>query len=220
VIPYSNKKEDEEAAKRLDILLNRLFIEPTLGRNYPNEDFALIDKLHLKTKAWRYTERMQFDFDFIGLQNYFSVTVKHNALIPYVQASEVTAKARKAPHTAMGWEISPDSFYRLLKRYWNYGSVKSIIVTENGACFKDTLKNGNIHDAERINYFKQYLAAVYKAKQEGVKINGYLAWTLMDNFEWSEGFNARFGLIHVDFKTQLRTIKDSGYWWRDFLLNK
>jgi beta-glucosidase len=215
-----NKKEDEEAAKRLDILLNRLFIEPTLGRNYPNEDFALIDKLHLKTKAWRYTERMQFDFDFIGLQNYFSVTVKHNALIPYVQASEVTAKARKAPHTAMGWEISPDSFYRLLKRYWNYGSVKSIIVTENGACFKDTLKNGNIHDAERINYFKQYLAAVYKAKQEGVKINGYLAWTLMDNFEWSEGFNARFGLIHVDFKTQLRTIKDSGYWWRDFLLNK
>lgn len=220
VVPLTNKREDIEAAKRLDVLLNRLFIEPTLGRNYPNEDFALIDKLHLKTKAWRYTERMQFDFDFIGLQNYFSVTVKHNALIPYVQASEVKAKSRKAPHTALGWEINPDSFYRLLKRYWNYGSVKSIIVTENGACFKDTLKNGTVHDIERIDYFKQYLSAVYKTKQEGVKINGYLAWTLMDNFEWSEGFNARFGLIHVDFKTQLRTIKDSGYWWRDFLLQK
>ena len=163
---------------------------------------------------------MQFDFDFIGLQNYFSVTVKHNALIPYIQATEVTAKTRKVAHTSLGWEINPDSFYRLLKRYWNYGSVKSIIVSENGACFKDSLKNGNVHDVDRINYFKQYLAAVHKAKQDGVKINGYFAWTLMDNFEWSEGFNARFGLIHVDFKTQLRTIKDSGYWWRDFLLKK
>ncbi len=220
VVPYTNKKEDVEAAKRLDILLNRLFIEPTLGRNYPHDEFPFMDKLHLQTKAWRYTERMQFDFDFIGLQNYFSITVKHNSLIPYVQASEVTAKTRKAPHTSLGWEINPDSFYRLLKRYWNYGSVKSIIVTENGACFKDTLMNGSVHDTERIDYFKQYLTAVYKAKQEGVKIQGYLAWTLMDNFEWSEGFSARFGLIHVDFNTQLRTIKDSGYWWRDLLLGK
>ena len=66
---------------------------------------------------------MQFDFDFIGIQNYFSVTVKNNSLIPYIQASEVTAKARKVPHTALGWEINADSFYRMLKRYWNYGSV-------------------------------------------------------------------------------------------------
>ena len=174
----------------------------------------------MQTKAWRYTDRMQFDFDFIGVQNYFSVTVKHNALIPYLQAAEVKAKTRKAPHTALGWEINPDSFYRMLKRYWNYGSVKSILVTENGACFKDVLKNGAVHDAARIAYFEQYLSAMHKAKQDGVKVQGYFAWTLTDNFEWSEGFHARFGLIHVDFNTQLRTIKDSGYWWRNFLLSK
>ena len=217
VIPHTQNKEDIAAAKRMDILLNRLFIEPTLGRNYPHEDFPLMDKLHMHSKAWKYTERMQFDFDFIGIQNYFSITVKHNSLIPYIQASEVKAVTRKVPHTALGWEINAASLYRMLKRYWNYGGVKEIIVSENGACFKDSLQNGVVHDTQRINYFQQYLTSIHKAKMEGANISGYFVWTLMDNFEWSEGYNARFGLIYVDFKTQLRTIKDSGYWWRNFL---
>ncbi len=217
VVPYTNSKEDTAAAKRMDLLLNRLFIEPSLGRNYPHDDFPLMDKLHMRTAAWRYTDRLRFDFDFIGLQNYFPITVKHNPVIPYVQASEVKAAARNVPNTALGWEINPDSFYRMLKRFWLYGLVKEIIVTENGACFKDILQYGRVADTRRIEYFQQYLMAMKKAKQEGVNIKGYFAWTLMDNFEWNEGYNARFGLIHVDFKTQLRTIKDSGYWWRDFL---
>lgn len=220
VVPYKQTKEDIEAAHRLDILLNRLFIEPTLGRNYPHDNFSLMDKLHLYTKAWKYTDKMQFNFDFIGMQNYFSITVKHNSLIPYIQASEVTASTRKVPHTQLGWEVNSDSFYRMLKRFWHYGKVKEIIVSENGACFKDVLQNGSINDVQRIQYFEQYLAAMLKAKQEQVNIKGYFAWTLMDNFEWNEGYNARFGLIHVDFKTQLRTIKNSGYWWRNFLLHK
>lgn len=218
VVPFSSRKEDVQAAKRMDILMNRLFIEPALGRGYPQEDgFVLLDKLHLHSKAWKYTERMTFNFDFIGIQNYFPITVKNNPLIPYVQASEVKASTRKVPYTDMGWEINADSFYRVLKRFWLYGSVKEIMVTENGAFFKDTLTNGVINDQERISYYKQYLHAMYKAKQEGVNVKGYFAWTLMDNFEWAEGYNARFGLVHVDFKTQLRTIKNSGYWWRDFL---
>jgi len=95
--------------------------------------------------------------------------------------------------------------------------VKEIIITENGSYFKDELKNGVVNDVERIDYFRTHLQSVLKAKNEGVNIKGYFAWTLMDNFEWTEGFNARFGLIHVDFETQLRTIKNSGYWFRDFL---
>jgi beta-glucosidase len=178
----------------MDVLLNRLFIEPVLGRNYPHEDFPLIDKLYLRNTAWRYTDRMQFNFDFIGLQNYFSITVRHNSIIPYIQASEVKAASRKVPQTALGWEINADSFYRLLKRFWMYGAVKEIIVTENGACFKDRLVDGRIADEHRIKYFQEYLAALKKAKQESVNIKGYFAWTLMDNFEWSEGYNARFGL--------------------------
>ncbi len=220
VVPFTQKKEDVAAAKRMDILLNRLFIEPALGRNYPHDDFPLMDKLHFHSMAWKYTDRMKFDFDFIGIQNYFSVTVKHNPIVPYIQASEVKAAARKAPHTALGWEINAESFYRMLKRYWRYGMVKEIIVTENGACFKDVVHSGAVGDEHRIQYFQQYLIAMKKAKQEGANIKGYFAWTLTDNFEWNEGFNARFGLIHLDFKTQLRTIKQSGYWWRDFLTGR
>jgi beta-glucosidase len=217
VMPYTQKKEDIEAANKMDILLNRLFIEPTLGRNYPHDNFVLMDKLHLYTKAWKYTDRFKFNFNFIGLQNYFAVTVKHNSLIPYVNASEVKASTRKVPHTDMGWEINADSFYRIIKRYWHYGNVKEIMITENGAFFKDKLVKASVNDVQRIQYFDAYLRAALKAKQEGVKLTGYLAWTLTDNFEWAEGYHAKFGLIHIDFKTQKRTIKESGYWWRNFL---
>jgi len=221
VMPFTQKEEDVKAARRADILLNRLFIEPLLGRGYPQEPgFTLLDKLHLHNKAWKYTERMQFNFDFIGIQNYFSTTVKYNPLIPFVQASEVRAVTRKVPHTAMGWEINPDSFYRMIKRFWLYGGVKQIIISESGAAFKDHISQGIINDADRVQYFQQYLNAALRAKKEGVNIGGYFAWTLTDNFEWAEGYQARFGLVHVDFETQLRTIKQSGYWFRDFLHNR
>ena len=218
VIPYTSKADDIEAANRVDILMNRMFLEPTLGKGYPNEDsFKLLDKFQMMNKTWKYTDRLRFDFDFIGIQYYFPVVVRQNKLIPILQASEIKPSARKVPHTAMGWEVNADSFYKTIKRIWRHGSVKEIFITENGSFYKDVLKNGVINDVERIDYFQQHLKAVLKAKKDGVNINGYFAWTLMDNFEWSEGYNARFGLVHVDFKTQLRTIKNSGYWWRDFL---
>ncbi|MBC7886712.1 MAG: beta-glucosidase [Ferruginibacter sp.] len=219
VSPFSDKKEDLAAANRVDILMNRLFIEPALGKGYPVDDsFKFLEKLQMHNKTWKYTDRLRFDFDFIGLQYYFPVVIKYNNLIPYVQASEVKASARKVPYTAMGWEINADSFYRTIKKIWLYGGVKEIIITENGSAFKDSIKNGIVDDTERIDYFQQHLQALLKAKKEGVNIRGYFVWTLMDNFEWSEGYNTRFGLVHVDFNTQLRTIKNSGYWWRDFLV--
>jgi beta-glucosidase len=218
IVPFSNSKQDIAAANRVDILMNRLFIEPTLGKGYPvDDDFKLLEKFQLTNKAWKFTDRLQFDFDFIGIQYYFPLTIKYNVLVPIIQASDVKAAYRKMPHTAMGWEVNADSFYKTIKRVWLYGAVKQIQITENGSFYKDKLSNGIIDDQQRIDYFKEHLHAVYKAKKEGVNIGGYFAWTLMDNFEWSEGFNARFGLVHVDFKTQLRTIKNSGYWWRDFL---
>jgi beta-glucosidase len=160
---------------------------------------------------------MQFNFDFIGVQNYFPTVVRYNPLIPIVQASEVRAATRKVPHTAMGWEINPDSFYRILKRFWLYGGVKEIIISEGGAAFRDEVVNGSVDDQARVAYYQQYLLGALRAKKEGVNIKGYFAWTLTDNFEWAEGYKARFGLIHVDFETQLRTIKSSGYWFRDWL---
>lgn len=217
VIPFTDSKEDKAAAHKTDILLNRLFIEPLLGKGYPKDDFPLLEKLELQNTAWKYTEKLRFDMDFIGLQNYFPVVVKHNPFIPIVNASEVKAATRKVPHTAMGWEINANGFHNIIKQFWKYGAIKEIIITENGAAFNDVLEDGVIADQQRIDYFQSHLQAVLKAKKEGINIKGYMAWTLMDNFEWAEGYKARFGLIHVDFKTQLRTIKDSGYWFRDLL---
>lgn len=217
IIPYSYREEDVQAANRMDILMNRLFIEPLLGMGYPRDDFKLLERLEIHNKAWKYTERMQFDFDFIGIQNYFPLVVKSNPVIPIVQASEVKAVTRGVPRTAMGWEINGESFYRIIKRFSQYPGVKKIIITESGAAFKDTISGGRVEDTERINYFKEYIAAVAKAKEEGINIGGYFVWTLMDNFEWAEGYEARFGLVYTDFATHLRTVKASGHWFRNFL---
>jgi beta-glucosidase len=143
--------------------------------------------------------------------------VKYNPIMPMIKASQVKASKRNVPFTDMGWEINPKSFYEIIKQFSKYEKVKDIIITENGAYFKDKIVNGELNDENRTKYFQQYLNALLQAKKDGINIKGYFVWTLTDNFEWSEGYQARFGLIHVDFKTQLRTIKNSGYWFRDFL---
>jgi len=220
IIPNTSSAEDRTAADRVDILLNRLLVEPTLGNGFPREEFKFLEKLELHNKSWKYLERMSFDFDFIGLQNYFPVVVRHNPLVPLVKASEVKAVSRKVPHTDMGWEINAESFYRIISRFCSYPGVKEVIITENGAAFRDKVMDGEIRDDLRIAYFHQHLRALLRTRRETGRIAGYFAWTLMDNFEWSEGYRARFGLVHVDFATQLRTIKNSGYWFRDFLGGK
>lgn len=218
ILPNTQSDSDIIAAKRVDCLMNRLFIEPTLGLGFPTADWDLLEKFQIEYGTWRHIDRYKFDFDFIGLQNYFPLTVKYNAFIPVIQAWEVKAKSRKKPHTAMGWEINPDSFYNIIKQFAAYTGVKNIIITENGAAYHDKIIDGTVNDAERIAYFQLYLTALLKAKNDGLPVTGYMAWTLMDNFEWAEGFNARFGLVYNDFKTQQRTIKDSGYWWQQFLI--
>ena len=95
--------------------------------------------------------------------------------------------------------------------------VKEIIITENGSAFPDILVDGKIHDLQRISFYKRYLSQVLKAKNDGANIKGYFAWTFIDNFEWAEGFRPRFGMVYNDFKTQHRTLKDSGLWFREFL---
>jgi len=219
ILPYTQNDDDLLAAKRVDCLINRLFVEPALGMGFPTADWDLLEKFQIEYGTWRLNNRMKFDFDFIGLQNYFPLTVKYNAFIPVIQAWEVKAKSRKKPHTAMGWEVNADSFYNIIKQFAAYPNINNIMITENGAAYHDKLTNGNIVDTERIEYYKLYLAALLKVKNEGIDIAGYMAWTLMDNFEWAEGYNARFGLVHTDFKTLKRTIKYSGHWWHEFLRN-
>ncbi len=217
VVPNTDRDQDILAATRVDCLMNRFFIEPALGMGFPTANWDILEKFQIEYGTWRHHERYKFDYDFIGLQNYFPFTVKYNAFIPVLQAWEVKAKSRKKPHTAMGWEVNADGFYNIIKQFAAYPGVKNIMITENGAAYHDHLANGEIADSERIAYFELYLEALLKARNEGIPVSGYMAWTLMDNFEWAEGYQARFGLVHNDFKTQKRTIKNSGYWWKDFL---
>lgn len=217
IIPYTPSEQDILAAQRTDMLMNRFFLEPALGMGFPTGDWEVLEKFSISYSTWRYQKRMAFNFDFIGLQNYFPLVIKYHAFIPVVQAWQVKAKSRRVPHTAMGWEINAESFYRIIKQIAAYPQVKNIMITESGAAFHDKLLDNEVNDLDRISYFETYLAAMLKAKNEGVNITGYLAWTLMDNFEWAEGYEVRFGLVYNHFKTQQRIIKQSGYWWQDFL---
>jgi beta-glucosidase len=215
----SDSKRHQRAAERLDILLNRLFVEPVLGLGYPKMDnFRYMERLEKHIKAGD-MEQIAFDFDFIGLQNY-TQTIAKPSLVPYMRVNQVKPARRGVPKdqiTDMNWEVSPQGMYDILKKFAAYPKCPPILITENGAAFPDVVQNGQVDDVLRTAYFKTYLAQVLKAKQEGIDIRGYFVWTLLDNFEWAEGYRPRFGLVHVDFKTQVRTIKNSGKWFKDFL---
>lgn len=219
VDPWKNKLTHQKAATRMDAMLNRMFIEPSLGLGYPENDFPFLRKI----KRYQHPgdeERLKFDFDFIGLQNYFRVVVKRSSFIPFVWAKPISAKKRKVPHNEMGFEIYPEGIYRILKQFAQYPSIKNIVITENGVCVNDNLVHGQVKDSSRITFFRDYLSQVLKAKNEGVPVTGYLVWSLTDNFEWTEGYGPRFGLVYVDYNSQKRYIKDSGEWFKRQLEKK
>lgn len=215
--PHTDKPKDIAAAKRVDALLNRLFIEPMLGLGYPTEVKAIggISKYYQPGDE----EAMKFDFDFIGVQNYTREIVKNSFFTPYVGASLVKAEKRNVQLTNMKWEVYPPSIYHMLKQFNSYPQVKKIYITENGAAFPDIVTEGNVEDPKRVAYLQNYLQQVLKAKNEGVNVQGYFIWTLTDNFEWAEGYHPRFGLIYIDFETQQRIVKSSGRWYGSFLKN-
>jgi len=214
--PFSQNAKDIEAAKRVDTLLNRTFIEPILGMGYPQNDLSVLKKLNNYIKEDD-LNNLAFDFDFIGLQCYTREVVKASLLTPYIGAELVSAEKRNVIATDMGWEVYPPALYHILKRFNSYEGIRKIIITENGAAFPDIVTNGKVYDIKRTHFIQDHLEQILKAKEEGLNVDGYFVWSLTDNFEWAEGYNARFGLIHVDFETQKRTIKHSGLWFRDFL---
>lgn len=212
-----NQKEcNVKAAERIDAILNRMFVEPAMGMGYPPVLMHMFGKQLNKYIRPGDDDKMKFDFDFIGIQTYTRHLAKWSIFPPVLFEKEITPQKRGVPTTEMGWEIYPEGIYHLLKKFSKY-PVKDIYVTENGSAFHDEVISGKIHDEKRGNYFKDYLACVLKAKNEGVNVKGYFAWTLIDNFEWAEGYRPRFGLVYCDFNTQQRIIKDSGLWFKEFL---
>ena len=208
----SHRAKDMMAATKIDALLNRLFIEPLLGMGYPQKELRILQRIEKFMKAGD-DSKLAFQMDFVGLQNYTREVAVHAAFMPSLKARIIKADRRKVERTVMNWEVYPPAIYYALKRMNAYTGVKEIIVTENGAAFKDELVNNKVQDDRRIDYLKSYIAQVLRAKNEGVNVSGYFVWTLLDNFEWAEGYHPRFGLVHVDFETQKRTVKASGTWY-------
>ncbi len=218
--PASNRAGDISAAKRADALINRLFIEPVLGMGYPIADLKALAGIETYMQAGD-EQALPFDFDFIGLQNYTREVVAKSIFVPYLQARLVPAAKRKAPVvTEMGWEVYPAAIYEVIEQFSQYPAVPPIYITENGAAFPDRIHNRAVDDEQRRQYLQDHMAQVLRAKRNGLNVNGYFVWTLTDNFEWAEGYHARFGLVHVDFETQRRTVKKSGRWYASFLSAK
>lgn len=216
VEPYRDGRGDEQAANRVDALLNRLFVEPALGLGYPLQDLPRFRSIERYMKAGD-EHRLRFDFDFVGIQNYTREVVRRSWLVPLIQASIVKANSRKAPSTEMNWEVYPRAIYKMVKQFNNYPNIPKIYITENGAAFPDQQVNGKVHDELRIRFIRDHIAQVYLAKQEGMRVGGYFVWSFTDNFEWAEGFRPRFGLVYIDYKSQNRIVKSSGYWYKSFL---
>jgi beta-glucosidase len=214
--PKNDKPITLKATKRADAFINRLFLDPIMGRGYPKQDLPACKHIEKHMQPGD-AELMPFDFDFIGLQNYSRMVVKNLALIPILHFVNVPAKKLGHDITDMGWEVYPEGIYHLLKKYGEYKNMRKIIVTENGAAFPDQVVNNEVNDVKRLQFIKDYLAQVLRAKQEGVNVGGYFVWSFMDNFEWAEGYRPRFGLVHNNFETQKRTVKASGKWYSEFL---
>jgi beta-glucosidase len=214
--PHRNLPRDIKAVKRVNALLNRLFIEPVLGLGYPDVDLPILKGIKKYTKP-EDAANLSFDFDFIGIQNYTREIIKNSWLIPYVNATLVKAEKRKVKLTEMKWEVYPKAMYQMIEQFNQYPQIRKLLITENGAAFADELVDGKIKDADRTQYIQDNLRQILRAKKDGYQVDGYFVWTLTDNFEWAEGYHPRFGLIHINFETQERIIKDSGHWYQQFL---
>jgi len=210
--PIDEKPANIKAATKVDALLNRLFVEPVLGLGYPTEQLPVLRKMEKYIRPGD-LENIPFDFDFMGVQNYTREIVKYSMWTPYLKAKLIPASKRGVPYSEMNWEIIPDSVYHMLKQFGSYPQIKKMMVTESGLALQDKVIDGQVSDVVRATYIKDVLQQIVKAKQEGLSVEGYFAWTFTDNFEWAEGYRPRFGLVHNDFETQKRTVKTSGRWF-------
>lgn len=213
--PASDKSEDEFACLVRDTLDNQFFIEPILEGRYPRL-LAQVAPEYLPTILPGDMEIISRPIDFLGLNFY---TCNHNAYDANHLYKDVK-NTQSVEYTDIGWEVAPHAFTELLTKLHKQYDLPPIYITENGAACKDIKEGNQINDEQRIRYLNNHINAVNVAIDAGVDIRGYFAWSLMDNFEWAEGYSKRFGLVYVDYTTQERTIKQSGYAYRDFLLTR
>lgn len=209
----SDSPDDIAAAARADAYANRQYLDPLFLGAYPEEFPGMFGQ------AW--IERDDFDLiqqpiDFLGVNYYSRGVVKHNDEALPFHFSHVK---QEGMHTEMGWEVYPDGLRKIL--VWikeRYGKFP-MYVTENGSAFADPPQAiyGQVEDPLRTEYLKRHLQAIRSAMIEGVDLRGYYAWSLLDNYEWSQGYSKRFGIVHVNYDTQERTIKSTGHYYSSII---
>ena len=223
VHPETEKPKDVLAAGLGNEFLNHITLGPLLNGKYPERLFKR-SRLFLPDIKDPDLDIISRPIDFIGINNYQREWAVYKRFIPFFNfwITGTEGKDRKniiedAEYTEMGWEVYPDSISESIDMVRAYGDIP-IIITENGAAFEDRVSSdGLVHDERRTSYLKNYLRKVSDSLSSGADIRGYFVWSLMDNFEWAEGFRPRFGIVHVDYDTGKRTVKDSGRWYSELI---
>lgn len=210
--PASSDAPDVAAAARQDAYFNRWFIEPALGLGYPSELLSLCGEL-LPRGAERDLALIAQPIDVVGVNYYERSVVRHDASGGWLQVGRV--RASELPRTA-DREIYPAGLLEVVERLHRQYGVKRIVITENGAASRadEAVVDGGVRDPVRVAFLRDHLEQVVIARQRGIPVEGFFAWSLMDNFEWAEGYTLRYGVVHVDFETQRRTPKDSALFLR------
>ena len=205
--PATASEADAQAARRMDGSLNRWFLDPLFGRGYPQDMAALYLPYFVRARE---LEGYDGSLDFVGVNYYARRVVRASGEGPLL-ADRVDPPGE---HTAIGWEVHPDSFRRLLVRVHQEYHPREMYVTENGAAYDDVVVNDRVDDPARVRFLERHFTAAAEAIAAGVPLRGYFIWTLMDNFEWAHGTSKRFGIVHTDYLTQRRRVKASGEWYR------
>ena len=216
--PATNSDEDKLAAERAHAMLNVWFLEPALKGRYP-EALTFLPEKGMGIQPGD-MEKIRAPLDFVGVNLYYrTIASAPGALERVAHAQDWLFPVKmdggqQAPKTDIGWEIWPQALFDMLMRITRDYNRPAIEITESGCAYNDGPDaNGIIHDTRRVQYHREYLAALARAIAGGADVRGYHAWSLIDNFEWAEGLSQRFGLAYVDFKTQQRTVKESGRWY-------
>jgi len=216
VHPGSESESDQEAVIRHKAFHNGLFFDPLFNGSYPQ---PLLDAMAARLPGhWQDDmSTIKQPMDFWGL-NYYTPNYVTNSVKPDTPFPATTSAERPAvPRTDIGWEIDAQTLKHLLLDLYEDYTLPHCYITENGAAYNHDLEKEQVNDQPRIDYVHDHLQAVAEAIEMGVDIKGYFAWSLMDNFEWAEGYAMRFGIIHVDYATQKRTLKASAHWYKSVI---
>jgi beta-glucosidase len=219
---------DRDAARRIDGLTNRLFLDPILTGQYPADVIAdLGEKEWFASNPAADAADIATPIDFLGINYYSRHTVAappigspvtgESAGLTYPGSEGVQFVDTGAARTLMGWPIHPEGMIDVLELAHSRRPDLPLYITENGSAYTDAVVDGQIEDEDRRRFLEQHVMACAAALHKGMPLRGYFAWTLTDNFEWAWGYSRRFGLVHVDYLSQKRTIKRSAKWFASFL---